>query len=126
MTDAQKEASRKNGARGGRPKRYDYSWFDDYREELLAADDPLDRVKIGQRILARALCNSIDGKGQRERDQSIIQFVKAMAAIVPKERLLDAEKKIRGGAGEARASKVKRAPKTQRRKPTATDGPIRG
>jgi hypothetical protein len=86
----------------GRPAKHDYSWFEPYKEQLLACDDPMQIAILAQKIAARALIGQAEGKGAREHNAEIRAWLRLILSAVPKERLARAEKIIREAAAPRR------------------------
>jgi hypothetical protein len=70
-------------------------------------DDPLELVTWAQKINARALFETVQGRGHKLKNQEIRTFAKVIAALVPKERIYKAEQSLK-------------PPKKRRKPPTAT------
>src|SRR5690606_33311016 len=99
----------------GRPPKHDYSWFGEFKERLLACDDPLEIAILAQKVAVRAMIAQAEGKGAREHNQEIRAFLRIALAAIPKEGIVGAEQVVRQAA-LPRKPTARVAAKPQKRK----------
>lgn len=102
-SEARRAAARENGKKGGRPRKHKYDQiFADLAEP--PTGDPLETCLWAQSISARALFETVQGRGNRELNAEIRAFTGVIIRAVPTERLAEVEKRI------AIAAKARRTP----------------